>query len=196
MAASLLVNEVQGQSLTRRVTVISSAPAVQPKVNNSVGLNIEIMPEAEVKIGARIFFKVSTKKSGYLILVDVDASGKVTQIYPNLHSMTIPHGAAENTNLLKSGGDVSIPDPNNAFAHFEYVAEPPLGKGMIIALLSAKPVHVVDLPDVPPDLLLSGEAVNFLYDAASALRIAPHEANVPLADPQWSFAAKLYSIEN
>jgi hypothetical protein len=196
MAASLLVNEVQGQSLTRRVTVISSSPAVQAKVNNSAGLNIEIMPEAEVKIGAKIFFKVSTKKPGYLILVDVDASGKVAQIYPNLHSMTIPHGATENTNLLKSDRGVSIPDPNNAFAHFEYVAEPPLGKGIIIALLSAKPVHVVDLPDVPPDLLGSDEAANFLYNAACALRIAPHEANALLADPQWSFAAKLYSIEN
>jgi hypothetical protein len=196
MAASLVVNEVQGQSPTRRVTVISSAPAVQVKLNNPASVNIEIMPEAEVKIGAKIFFNVSTKKSGYLILVDVDASGKVTQIYPNLHSMTIPHGATENTNLLKSDRYVSIPDPNNAFAHFEYVAEPPPGKGMILALLSAKPVHVVDLPDVPPDLLGSDEAVTYLYDAACALRIAPHEANAPLADPQWSFVAKLYSIEN
>jgi hypothetical protein len=64
MAASLLVNDVQGQSLTRRVTVISSSPGVQVKLNNSASLNIEIMPEAEVKIGAKIFFKVSTKKSG------------------------------------------------------------------------------------------------------------------------------------
>jgi Domain of unknown function (DUF4384) len=196
IAASLLVNDVQGQSPTRRVTVLSSAPVVQAKLNNPASLDIEIMPEAEVKIGAKIFFKVSTKKSGYLILVDVDASGKVTQIYPNLHSMTIPYGATENTNLLKSGRDVSIPDPNNAFAHFEYVAEPPPGRGIVLALLSAKPVHVVDLPDVPPDLLGGEEAVNFLYDAACALRIAPHEANTPLADPQWSFAAKLYSIEN
>src|ERR1700724_1685020 len=196
MAASLLVNEVQGQSPTRRVTVISSAPAGQAKLNNPATVNIEIMPEAEVKIGAKIFFKVNTKKPGYLILVDVDASGKVTQIYPNLHSMMIPHGATESTNLLKSGRDVSIPDPNNAFAHFEYVAEPPPGKGMILALLSARPVHVVDLPDVPQDLLGSDEEVNFLYDAGCALRIAPHEANAPLADPQWSFAATLYSIEN
>ncbi len=196
IAAGRFVNEVQGQSPTRRVTVLSSAPAVQVKMNNSASLNIEIMPEAEVKIGAKIFFKVNTKKPGYLILVDVDASGKVTQIYPNLHSMTIPHGATESTNLLKSDRAVSVPDPNNAFAHFEYVAEPPPGKGMILALLSAKPVHVVDLPDVPPDLLGSDEAVAFLYNAACALRIAPHEANAPLADPQWSFAAKLYSIEN
>jgi hypothetical protein len=196
MAASVLVNEVQSQSPTRRVTVLSSAPVVQAKLNNPANLNIEIMPEAEVKIGAKIFFKVSTKKPGYLILVDVDASGKVTQIYPNLHSMTIPRGATESTNLLKSDRAVSIPNPNNAFAHFEYVAEPPPGKGMILALLSANPVHVVDLPDVPSDLLGSDEAVTFLYNAARALRIAPHEVNAPLADPQWSFAAKLYSIEN
>jgi hypothetical protein len=50
----------------------------------------------------------------------------------------------------------------------------------------------------------SDEAVTFLYNAACALpynaacalRIAPQEANAPLANPQWSFAAKLYSIEN
>jgi len=196
MAVGPWVHEAQGQNPAPQETAPSGAPALPAKVNNPAGMSIQIMPVAEIKLGTKIFVKVSTKKPGYLILVDVDANGKVTQIYPNIHSMTIPGGATENTNFLKSNMTVSVPDPSNPFAHFEFVAEPPLGKGMIIALLSAQPVHVVDLPDVPQELLGSGEEMSFLYDAASALRIASHEATAPLADPRWSFAAKPYSIEN
>lgn len=192
----LLYTGTPTQSRSRRVTLDARAANITAKVNNAADLKIELMPEPDIKIGKKILIKASTKKPGYLILMDVDAAGKVTQIYPNIHSMTIPRGAAENTNFLQSGTTVSIPDPSNAFAHFEYVAEPPPGEGMIVALLSPKPVHVVDLPDVPQDLVGSQSAMDFLYDAARALRIAPHDANAPLADPQWSFAAVPYKIEN
>jgi hypothetical protein len=194
LAVILAASELHAEGKVRAVTVIGPVHPRVAALSNAAGITIDIMPTAQVELGQRLAFKVSAKRPGYLILVDVDATGKVTQIYPNLHSMRIPQGASETSNLLEPGKPVSIPDARNPFAHFEFVAEPPSGRGMIIALLSAKPVHVVDLPDVPPDQLEGEAAAGFLQQAAQNLKIAPQEARAPLADPQWSFAAAAYTI--
>jgi hypothetical protein len=191
---ALGVSDNRAEGTVRAVTVIGP---VQPRVAtlaNAAGVSIDILPTPQIEVGQKLAVKVSTKKPGYLILVDVDATGKVTQIYPNLHSMQIPQGASETANLLEPGRPVAVPDSRNPFAHFEFIAEPPAGQGMIVALLSAKPVQVVDLPDVPQDRLDSESAAEFLQKAAGELKIAPKDHKVALADPQWSFAATGYSI--
>jgi hypothetical protein len=194
IVASLWSAAAVGQNATRGVTVVGPLKADQFEAEDAAGVTIDILPADQFAIGAKVSFKVTTKKAGYLILVDVDGAGKVTQRYPNLYSMAIPAGASENANLVEPGKTVSIPNPANPFAHFEYIAEPPPGQGMIVALLSPKPVHVVDLPDVPQDIVGTKAAVDFLCDAARSLRIAGRDASAPLADPQWSFAVKSYSI--
>ncbi|VTZ48153.1 conserved exported hypothetical protein [Methylocella tundrae] len=182
------------QGVTRNVTVVNPSSLSEVNADNAAGVAIDILPSDQFAIGAKVVFRVTTKKPGYLILVDVDASGKVTQRYPNLYSMALPAGASENANLVQPGKPVAIPDLSNPFAHFEYIAEAPAGQGLILALLSPKPVHVVDLPDVPQEMIGTNAAANFLYDAARRLRIAGRDAGAPLADPQWSFAVKSYSI--
>lgn len=182
------------EGVTRAVTVVTPSKQEQLDPDNPAGMTIDILPGEEFAIGSKVGFRVGAQKPGYLVLVDVDASGKVTQRYPNLYSMALPAGASEKANLLQPGRIVSIPDNFNPFAHFEYVAEAPAGKGMILALLSPKPVHVVDLPDVPQDMVGTRAAVAFLYDAAKRLRIADRDGKAPLADPNWSFAVKSYSI--
>ena len=172
VVASLWGATAFGQSATRGVTVVSPLKADQFEAEDAAGVTLDILPANQFAIGAKVSFKVTTKKAGYLILVDVDGAGKVTQRYPNLYSMAIPAGASENANLVEPGKTVSIPNPANPFAHFEYIAEPPPGQGMIVALLSPKPVHVVDLPDVPQDIVGTKAAVDFLCDAARSLRIA------------------------
>jgi len=190
---------------TRSVTVIGSPQSDKaisealPK-DNAANVSIEILPKEHMEIGSKVLFKVTTQKSGYLILLDVDARGRVTQIYPNLYSMSnpgnatmlIPAGATESANLMKPGKPVLIPDMGNPLARFEYVVEPPSGQGVIIALLSQKPAHMVDIPDVPQDQLDPTDEVRHVYNAAKALRLA--EGNARLADPQWSFEAKVYKI--
>lgn len=187
------------QGATRGVTIVApsgvpSSGAEPFTAENAAGVAIDILPSDQFAIGAKVSFHVTAKKAGYLILVDIDATGKVTQRYPNLYSMALPAGASENANLVEPGKTVSVPNPANPFAHFEYIAEAPAGQGMIVALLSPKPVHVVDLPDVPQDIVGTKAAVDFLCDAARSLRIAGRDAKAPLADPQWSFAIKPYSI--
>ncbi len=190
----LAAGACRAEGTTRAVTVIGPVAPRAATLANAAEVSIDILPTPQIEVGQKLEIKVSTRKPGYLILVDVDASGKVTQIYPNLHSMQLPLGTSVTSNLLAPGQPVLVPDPRNPFAHFEFVAEPPSGRGMIVALLSTQPVQVVDLPDVPQDRLDSEAAAEFLQQAAGALKIAPQDRKAALADPQWSFAATGYSI--
>ena len=175
------------------VTLSPAAPGATT-APNPAGLTIEFVQGNEVNAGERVVIMVSSKKPGYLILVDVDAGGKTQQIYPNLQSMRMPKGAGDDANFIKPGKPIRIPDALSLIANFEFVAEQPLGPGMIVALMSPRPVQLVDLPNVPPDKLGGTAAVDFIYDAAKDLRIAGRNEAAALADPHWSLAAQFYYI--
>jgi hypothetical protein len=162
------------------------------KAANDAGLSIDILPGQQLKAGTRISFKIATKRPGYLLLVDVDATGKLTQIYPNQRSL-LGVNARQASNRIRPGHTVTIPDPRDPLAGFEYVAEPPNGVAMVVAILSDKPVQLIDLPDVPAQMAGQQAALKYLTDFARTLKIADNDSNA-LEDTKWSFDAKLYVI--
>ncbi len=162
------------------------------KIANAAELSVEILPGPEIPTGTKVSFRVSTKKEGYLVLVDIDAAGKVTQIYPNPMSL-LTAGGRQNSNRIKPGKPVVIPNPTDPFAGFEFVASPPEGTAMMIALLSDKPVQMIDLPEVPPNLLGQSEAVKYVSDRAQELRI-PSEDGGALQEARWSMDVKFYAV--
>lgn len=159
---------------------------------NPAGLTLEISPGPEVTIGQNVWFKASASRPGYLVLIDVDPGGKLTQIYPNLESLRIPVGGDGESNRIRPGRVVSVPDPASPIANFEFVVEAPAGPGLVIGLLSPHPVQHVDLPEAPIATLGTPEAIDFIFKAAQALRIVTERG---LVDPQWSLAAAPYSIK-
>ena len=161
------------------------------KTDNSAGIAIQIMPGPDLQVGTRIAFRVATKKAGYLILVDVDADGKLTQIYPNRGSL-LAMGGRESSNFIKAGRTITIPDIGNPLAGFEFVAAPPNGVAMVVAILSDKPVQMIDLPDVPGQFAGREAALQYLTELARSLRI-PRESGA-LQEAKWSFDAKFYVI--
>jgi hypothetical protein len=163
------------------------------KVPNSAGVAMQILPGKEITAGSEVSFQVSSKKPGYLILVDVEASGKLVQIYPNPMSLRMP-GARENLNFLRPGKTLRIPDRENAYAGFNFIASPPTGTAMVIAILSDRPVQMVDLPDVPPSMIGSASAIDYLTKMAGGLRIPDPNGSGRLDEPHWSFDAKFYAI--
>ena len=193
LTASLAAPAGAGEPAHPGVRLSPAAPGATT-APNPAGLTIEFAQGNEVNAGERVVIVVSSKKPGYLILLDVDAGGKTQQIYPNLQSMRMPKGAGDDANRIRPGKPVRIPDPLSLIANFEFVAEQPLGPGMIVALMSPRPVQLVDLPDVPADALGSPAAVDFIYAAARELRIAGRDEAAPLLDPQWSLAAQFYYI--
>ncbi len=164
------------------------------KIQNPAGLAMQIVPGGTIAVGSQVTFQVTSKKPGYLILVDVEATGKLVQIYPNPMSLMVPGGVRENANYLRPGKPLRIPDAGNVYAGFDFVASPPAGTAMVVAILGDRPVQLVDLPDVPVSLAGSASAVEYLTKLANGLRIPGANGNGRLEEAHWSFDAKFYAI--
>jgi Domain of unknown function (DUF4384) len=164
------------------------------KIPNPAGVSMQILPGPDLAVGSQVSFQISSKKAGYLILVDVDATGRLVQIFPNPMSLMAPGGVRENVNLLRPGKPFRIPDRENLYSGYEFVASPPSGTAMVVAILSDRPVQRVDLPDVPGSLAGSATAVDYLTKLANELRIPDANGSGRLDEPHWSFDAKFYAI--
>ena len=164
------------------------------KIPNPAGVSMQILPGPDIEVGSQVSFQISSKKAGYLILVDVDATGKLVQIYPNPMSLLAPGGVRDNVNLLRPGRSFRVPDRDNVYAGFEFIASPPSGTAMVVAILSDRPVQRLDLPDIPVSLAGRASAVDYLTKLANELRIPDASGNGRLEEPHWSFDAKFYAI--
>ena len=178
----------------------SPAPAITPsaptdlgttKVANSAEVSVEMMPGQTVSVGSQVSFRVTSKKAGYLVLVDVDATGHLAQIYPNTASLTRTN--RPNGNYIKPGGTLTIPLATDPYAGVKYVVSPPNGQAMIVAILSAQPVQILDLPDAPPDIKDKSDMLAFLSKWTNELRI-PDDGS-QLRETRWSLNAKSYTIQ-
>jgi len=168
-------------------------PGTRVQGANAAELTIEISPGADIPLGTKVVFRVSTKKEGYLLLLDIDADGKLTQIYPNPMSVVAATVDPQNSNRVKPGKTVLIPNPTDEFAGFEFVASPPQGTALVVALLSDRPVQMIDLPDVPANLLGQAQAVTYLANLTNELRI-PNPESGQLQEARWSVDARFYSV--
>jgi uncharacterized protein DUF4384 len=164
------------------------------KLANPADLAVEILPGPEIAVGAKVSFRITTKKPGYLILVDVDPSGKLEQIYPNPMSLTAK-ADRESANLIRPGTPLQLPSAADGQSRFEFIASPPFGTAMVVALLSDRPVQMIDLPDVPAGLLGSAAGAELLSRTASDLRIPDPKRGGAFLEPRWSFDAKFYAIK-
>jgi len=159
---------------------------------NPAELALEILPGGSLLPGAKVSFRITTKKAGYLILVDVDPTGKLTQIYPAPIALA-GKGEHDSANLIRPGAPVQLPNINDRYARFEFIAAPPSGTAMVMALLSDRPVQRIDLPDLPSGPLGGASAAERLSKVASELRIP--DAKGGFIAPHWSFDAKFYAIQ-
>jgi hypothetical protein len=169
-------------------------PDADQRADNSAGLSLEVVPGTEFKVGDTMSFRVTSEKQGYLVLVDVDSTGKLTQIYPNTESLKDPQGMRDDANLIRRGQTRIVPDPTGK-ASFKFVASPPTGVGMVVAILSDKPVQMIDLPDVPAAIAGRRGALDYVRDNTRVLRILPASDTGHIEDPKWSFITKFYSIQ-
>ncbi|WP_051079642.1 DUF4384 domain-containing protein [Methylosinus sp. LW4] len=196
------------QDMTRSVRIIDDPPAEAPPSPQTqapaipkepakaagAGVRIEVLPQEEFALGAPMSFRVTAEKPGYVILVDVDAQGKLAQIFPNMVTLADPAGVDEKANFLKAGQSMTLPDASGKSA-YRFVASPPTGVGMVVAILSDAPLQIVDLPDVPAAIAGQAKAADFVKDSTQMLQILPAEGERPIRAPKWSFATKFYGIK-
>jgi hypothetical protein len=157
-------------------------------------VQVEVLPQQEFELGAAMRFRVTARKSGYLILVDVDAQGKLSQIYPNMVTLSDPAGVDEKANFLSAGQSVILPGDRGE-ATYRFVASPPRGVGMVVAVLCGTPLQIVDLPDVPAEFAGKARAAEFIEESMRLLQLLPSDDARPTHAPKWSLATQYYRIK-
>ena len=165
---------------------------VMADVPNPANVSLQMSPDQSVSVGTKISFRVTTKKPGYLLLVDIDAGGKMSQIFPSPEMIVQSQEAA--TNFVKPGAELLIPNSEAKKRGFEYVITPPLGEAAVVAILSDRRVQILDLPDSTPKQRTEAETISYLTEWTSKLRV-PDPGTGKLQPSNWSFAIKQYSIK-
>jgi len=161
-------------------------------VPNTAGLSIEMSPDQTARIGTKVAFRVTSKKSGYLMLIDIDAVGRMSQIFPSPELIAQSEEAA--MNFIKPGEEMRLPNSVAKKRGFEYVATPPVGAATIVAVLSDRRVQLLDLPDTSQKTRTEAETLNFLTEWTRQLRV-PDPATGKLQQSNWSFDIKRYLIQ-
>lgn len=171
-----------------------AAPAIPHEPRKGAGVRVEVLPQEEFAVGAPMSFRVTAEKAGYVILVDIDAQGRLSQIYPNMVTLADPAGVDEKANFLKAGQSMTLPDANGKAA-YRFIATAPTGVGMVVAILSDMPLQIVDLPDVPAELAGLAKAADFVQESTRMLQIVPADGTRPARQPKWALATKFYGIK-
>jgi Domain of unknown function (DUF4384) len=160
-------------------------------IPNTANVSLQMSPDKSVSVGTRISFRVTTRKPGYLMLVDIDADGNMSQIFPSPEMIVQSPEAA--TNVVKPGEALLIPNSAAKRSGFDYVITPPTGEATLVAILSNRPVQIIDLPDNAPKLRSQAEILSYLTRWTSELRV-PDPDTGKLQPSNWSFDIKTYSI--
>jgi len=176
------------------MTVAQNAPARndQAGLPNSAGVSLQISPGQSVGVGTRMSFRVSARKAGYVILVDIDANGTMAQIFPTPEMIVQSQEAA--TNLVRPGDDLLIPNSAARKRGFDYVITPPAGEATLVAILSDRRVQIIDLPDDAQKPRSEAETIGYLAKWTRELRV-PDSGTGKLQPSTWSFDIKRYSIK-
>jgi len=154
-------------------------------------VSIGVRGGSTVKLGGRFAFEVASDVGGRLVIVDVNTGGVATQIFPN--AFVVDTAAS----LIRPNAPVVVPGPGYGFDAFR--ADPPAGKGLLIALVVPE--------DFPVDLLLTapervkgftpersavGYFMNLLQQIAG--KLTAQRAAGMVQQPAWGIFAADYEI--
>jgi hypothetical protein len=154
--------------------------------DNQARLSITILPGSNVRMGDKMKFRFSSDRGGYLIVLDINANGELTQLFPNLYADKSAKG-----NRVKAGGAITIPD---AYYGFEFTATAPAGVGTLIALLTEDPISVQDLFDANKSLEVISDAKLYMSKLAQRLRM-PWSSQNKNRTMEWSMTSAEYFIQ-
>jgi hypothetical protein len=152
---------------------------------NIAGVAIEVLPGNHNRVGEQVAFRVSSKQPGWLILLDINAAGQITQLIPN-DLMTVIGSSHE----ISGGRPVTIPAEGSRLV---FTASPPTGEGTLIAIVTQDNVPLNELVRAGGDLSPQGDPQRYLAELARTLMEvwAGDDANRRL---NWSMSTLRYTI--
>jgi hypothetical protein len=148
------------------------------------GLRISILPTAHFHLGDEMQFRVISQNSGYLTVLDINALGRVAQVYP-LNSTQ----SDISTGRISAGQTVVIPEP---YSGLRFTAGEPTGTGKLLAILSSHPITPVALAKAESDL---GQSSSDSGDAESVIARLQQALGTPLPQEPWSMSLTEYVID-
>jgi secreted trypsin-like serine protease len=173
----------------------SDAADADPALENPAGVTIAFKEGDDLSVGQRVAYVVTTERPGYLTVLDATPDGKLTQIYPNAMSLRSPGSPTLASTLIHPGKPVVIPDYRNVYRGFDVQITEPRGKGVMVALLSDKPLTSFDTPQAPKTFATPEEGVKVVHrlrdELARSLSVQPKSST---AAP-WSVAYHGYNIQ-
>lgn len=143
------------------------------------GLRLSMSPGSRLALGDEMAFMVESDRDGALLLLDIDAAGKLVQIFPNDFT------GAGRSGRIRAGDRLSLPGPD---AGFRFSAAPPPGSGLLVAVLSDGSARLTDLASRHKDLSVVPRPEAYVADIGEALRAAGGERG------GWSVATLAYEI--
>ena len=125
-------------------------------------VRLGMKPGTKVRVGTELEIVIDSDRDGYLVLLDIDADGRLVQIFPNEPSLK-----AGITQQIRAGQPITIPGNS---AGFRYRATPPVGHGILIAALFAENPQVTNLVSRYKDLSIVPHSEAYLVELGEALR--------------------------
>jgi hypothetical protein len=164
--------------------------------DNAAGLAVQFSQGTRVKVGQSTQFRLTTRKSGYAVLIDITPDGEMTQIYPNTHSLRSPTGSRPRANLIEPNNPLFVPDRRNPYEGLGlFEVTPPLGEGFLVAVLSDEPLKSIPLPDAPKTVGTVDEITRYVTRLAAELNRDLVVAGRPPRPRDWSVVVTRYQIE-
>jgi secreted trypsin-like serine protease len=172
----------------------SDASDADPALENPAGVTIAFKEGDDISVGQRVAYVVTAERPGYLTVLDATPDGKLTQIYPNAMSLRSPGSPTLASALIRPGKPVAIPDYRNPYRGFDVQITEPRGKGVMVAVLSDKPLTSFDTPQAPKTFASPKEGVDVIHrlrdELARSLSLQPKSST---AAP-WSVTYHAYNI--
>lgn len=145
---------------------------------NDVDVQLEIAPGTSLSLGSSAEIVVESTRDGYLILLDIDPSGRMVQIYPNAFSEQ--NGMS---NRVQAGQSLLIP---GARGGFRFVVAPPVGSGILVAVVAEESLQLSGLTSRHKDLAVVERPDAYILELHEALRGA--------GDADWARATLEYEV--
>ncbi len=95
--------------------------------DNKAKLSLKVLPRNRFRLGDKMKIQIRSQHNGYLLLFDINSKGRLTRLFPNQFSKR-----EGKLGYVKARKTIKIPD---RFYGFDFVAEKPLGKGLLVALV-------------------------------------------------------------
>lgn len=147
-------------------------------------LRISILPTARFRLGDEMQFRIISRQSGYLTVLDINARGQVTQVYP---LGAAPPGSLDGR--ISADQTVTIPEP---YSGLRFTAGEPTGTGRLLAILSSRPIAAATLAEAES---YAGQDSPDSADAESVIARLRRSLNPPPSQPPWSMSLAEYVID-